>query len=213
VIVPLFPSHFSALGMLLADERHDFIRTFYVDLARADFKNLVRICEEMEQEAKSGLRHAKGAQTKIHLDIRYVGQEFFLSVPVTLAQLKKGDRTAIRKAFDKLYEHRYAHHSPDEPVELVNVRLAMIGKRPRLKFPAAEGEGRPKPVRTRKVFFSDPRKAVAAPVYARKTLGAGARIVGPALIEEHGTTTVLFEGDVCKVAPSGELIIQVRGAA
>jgi N-methylhydantoinase A len=213
VIVPLFPSHFSALGMLLADERHDFIRTFYVDLAKAEFKDLVRICEEMTEEARAGLRHDKGAQVQIHLDIRYVGQEFSLSVPVTLAQLKKGDRQAIRKAFDRLYEHRYAHHSPDEAVEMVNVRLAMVGKRPRLKFPPAEGASRPKPVRTRKVYFSDPRKPVFAPVYARKTLGAGARIVGPALIEEHGTTTVLFEGDVCKVAPSGELIIQVRGAA
>ena len=51
------------------------------------------------------------------------GQEFTLSVPVTLAQLKAGDRKAISTAFDKLYEHRYAHHSPDEPVEMVNMRL------------------------------------------------------------------------------------------
>ncbi len=63
VIVPLFPSHFSALGMLLADERHDFIRTSYADLATLDFKNLIAIHEEMAKEAMAGLRHSKGRGT------------------------------------------------------------------------------------------------------------------------------------------------------
>jgi N-methylhydantoinase A len=53
---------------------------------------------------------------------------------------------------------------------------------------------------------------VSCPVYQRADLGAGARIKGPALIEEHGTTTVLFERDSCAVARSGEIIINVGGA-
>ena len=76
VIVPLFPSHFSALGMLLADERHDFIRTVYSDLASVDLARLVSVHDEMVAEAKASLRHGKDAQYQIHLDIRYVGQEF-----------------------------------------------------------------------------------------------------------------------------------------
>src|SRR6202012_3295075 len=91
VIVPLFPSHFSALGMLLADERHDFIRTYYADLASVDFGKLIAIHDEMVSEADRGLRHAKRAERQIYLDIRYVGQEFTLPVPVTLAQLHKAD--------------------------------------------------------------------------------------------------------------------------
>ena len=51
-----------------------------------------------------------------------------------------------------------------------------------------------------------------AKVYRREELGAGAQIAGPALIQEHGTTTVLFEHDRCKVAPSGELIVTIGGA-
>src|SRR5207253_4523161 len=51
VIVPLFPSHFSALGMLVADERHDFIRTYYSDLAGVDFARLVTVYEEMRKQA------------------------------------------------------------------------------------------------------------------------------------------------------------------
>src|SRR5262249_28747282 len=124
----------------------------------------------------------------------------------------KGDRKAIRTAFDKLYEHRYAHHSPDEPVEMVNIRLAVVGKRPRLKFPRVKRGAKVLPARRRSVYFTDTRKAVACPVYEREKLGAGAGIAGPALIQEHGTTTVLFKGDACRVAQSGELIIAVGGA-
>jgi len=212
VVVPLFPSHFSALGMLLADERHDFIRTFYSDLASLNFETLVTVHDEMVAEAQAGLRHSKGAMRLVHLDLRYVGQEFTLSVPVTFAQLKKGDRSRIRAAFDRLYEHRYAHHSPEEPVEMVNIRLAVVGKRPKLNFPPVKSGQVVKPVRRRPVYFRDAAKPAVCPVYARDMLGARSRIAGPALIEEHGTTTVLDPGDICRVAASGELVISVGGA-
>ena len=212
VIVPLFPSHFSALGMLLADERHDFIRTYFSDLANVDFAALVAVYDEMNQQAQGSLRHDRDAEHQIQLDIRYVGQEFTLSVPVTLDQLKNGDRADIRKAFDALYEHRYAHHSPEEPVEVVNMRLGVIGKRTKLRFPSVAAQGAPQPALHREVYFADSKKPLRCPLYQRESLSAGARIVGPALVQEHGTTTVLFEHDECTVTPSGELVIKVKGA-
>ncbi len=208
VIVPLFPSHFSALGMLLADERHDFIRTYYGDLAEIDFGGLIKVHDEMIGEAETGLRHKRSAVRQIHLDLRYSGQEFTLPVPVTLAQLRNADRHGIRTAFDRLYDQRYAHHSPDEPVEMVNVRLAVIGKRPRLTFPRKRAGAR-QAVGRRPVYLGNADKPVACPAYARAALAAGARVKGPALIEEHGTTTVLYPGDSCRVTSSGELIIAV----
>jgi N-methylhydantoinase A len=212
VIVPLFPSHFSALGMLLADERHDFIRTFYCDLATLDFAALLQIHHDMVREASAALRHGAHAQRQIHLDLRYVGQEFTLAVPVRIEQIETGDRGGIRAAFDALYEHRYAHHSADEPVEMVNIRLAMIGKRPKLVFPHQSETGSAISSHQREVYLSDARKPLPCPVYRRAELAAASRIAGPALIQEHGTTTVLFEQDICTVAPSGELIITVGGA-
>ncbi|TMK16032.1 MAG: hydantoinase/oxoprolinase family protein, partial [Alphaproteobacteria bacterium] len=209
VVVPLFPSHFSALGMLLADERHDFIRTFYCDLATVDFAALLKIHHEMVAQASATLRHAAQAQRQIHLDLRYVGQEFTLQVPVGVEAIASGDRVGIRAAFDALYEHRYAHHSPDEPVEMVNIRLALIGKRPKPVFPRLAARGGAKPARTRAVYLAEAHKASPCPVYQRETLGAGDKITGPALIQEHGTTTVLFASDALTVAPSGELIITV----
>jgi N-methylhydantoinase A len=212
VIVPLFPSHFSALGMLLADERHDFTRTAFADLASVDFAKLVAVHDEMVKDAKASLRHAKDAAYQIHLDLRYMGQEFTLQVPVTLDQLKKGDRKAIRTAFDELYEHRYAHHSPEEPVEMVNIRLGAIGKRPKLSFPSLGATGTAAPSGEQLAYFTSAAKPLMAKVYRREELGAGAEIAGPALIQEHGTTTVLFENDICRVADSGELIITIGAA-
>jgi N-methylhydantoinase A len=212
VVVPLFPSHFSALGMLLADERHDFVRTHYSDLAGVDFAALTTIHDEMAKEALAALRDATGAELSAFLDIRYVGQEFTLSVPVTRAQLAAGARDAIRRAFDALYEHRYAHHSPEEPVEMVNIRLMVARKRVPLAFPQLPASGDLKLSHRRQVYFSDVTKPVESPVYQRDALFSGASISGPALIQEHGTTTVLFERDRCIMAPSGELIVTVGGA-
>ena len=212
VIVPLFPSHFSALGMLVADERHDFTRTHFADLAAVDFAKLVAVYEEMRKQAEASLRHKRGAEEQIQLDLRYVGQEFTLSVPVSLKQLQAGDRKAVRKAFDALYEHRYSHHSPEEPVEMVNMRLGIVGKRAKLKFPRLGKSGKAAAPRYRDVYFTDAAKPVRCPVYLREDLKAGARFAGPALVQEHGTTTVLFKGDECRVVPSGELIIKIGGA-
>src|SRR5262245_42037511 len=95
---------------------------------------------------------------------------------------------------------------------MVNIRLALIGKRPKPSFPRLPAGGGAKPARERAVYFADARKASPCPVYQRETLGAGSKIAGPALIQEHGTTTVLFAQDALTVAPSGELIITVGAA-
>jgi N-methylhydantoinase A len=212
VIVPLYPAHFSALGMLSADERHDFIRTFYADLGAVDFAALERTVAEMLAESAPALRNAKDAEHRAELDLRYVGQEFTLSVPVSGRQIKAGDRKGIRAAFDRLYERRYAHHSPGEPVEIVNVRLAVVGRRPQLKFPRLPARRAVRAQRTVRAWLGGARP-VSCPVHRREDLGAGARFKGPALVREHGTTTVLFKGDRCTVARTGELVIAVKGEA
>jgi N-methylhydantoinase A len=210
VIVPLFPAHFSALGMLAADERHDLARTFYADLAGVDFGSLRAACAEMRREALAGLRNRRDVEQRLQLDLRYVGQEFTLPVPVSGAELDAEDRSALRARFDALYGQRYAHSSTDEPVEIVNVRLAVIGKRPRMEFPRLAEGAKAQPAGTQNVFFPGSERAVPCPVYQRDRLRAGARFSGPALVREHGTTTVLPAGTECRVAETGELIVAVK---
>jgi len=208
VIIPLFPSQFSALGMLMADERHDFIRTYFADLAQLDFHLLLAVYEEMMAEAGSALQQKHDVQYEIKLDLRYVGQEFTLPVTVTLEQLNKADRQTIRAAFDEQYDLRYAHHSPEEPVEMINLRLAVTGKRTKLNLPRLAPAPESAPFTERQVYLKG-NVPVTVPVYRREVLGAGAQFVGPAIVQEDGTTTVLFEGDQCTVMETGELIIKV----
>ena len=95
---------------------------------------------------------------------------------------------------------------------MVNIRLRAIGKRPKLRFPRLGRAAAMAASHRREVYFADPKRPVRCPVYQRSGLKAGARIAGPAIIQELGTTTVLFRKDECGVAPSGELIIKVGGA-
>jgi N-methylhydantoinase A len=166
----------------------------------------------MAAGALGRLRNKSDATLETQLDIRYVGQEFTLSVPVDPAALAAGDRSGIRKAFDALYEHRYQHSSPEEPVEVVNVRVAAVGRRTPLSFPGLPGSGLATPRGSRPVYLDSVTEPVVCPIYERDKLPSGATFNGPAIVQEHGTTTVMFAGDRCTVAPTGELIIAVGAA-
>jgi N-methylhydantoinase A len=96
-------------------------------------------------------------------------------------------------------------------VEVVNVRVAAVGKRVPLAFPSIETGTQAKPARHREVYFDDTSKPSLCPVYERESLPAGVTFEGPAIVQEHGTTTVMFPGDVCTVAATGELVITVGG--
>jgi N-methylhydantoinase A len=205
VIVPNLPSHFSAVGMLLADEVHNRVRTYYAPIDTCDFAAVDRIVEELEREIRTITRNPHAEHT-LAFDLRYVGQEFSLTVPVTREQIRYARREEIRRAFDDLHERRYSHHATNEPVEMINIRLVARAKGPKLTMPATVQA--PAPCRNRLTFMmSGP--AIEAPVYRREQLPAGATVTGPALIEEYGTTTVLYAGDSLAVAATGELVITV----
>jgi N-methylhydantoinase A len=210
VIVPRFPAHFSALGMLMADERHDFTRTYYSDLQDADFSRLRKIHAEMVEESKRLLTPGIAVAHQLLLDLRYVGQEFTLPVPVSVAQLAAADPAPIRAAFDALHEQRYAHHSSAERVEMINVRVVALGKRAKLVLPPLTKGGSVARKEMRPVRFDQNDTEVECPVYSRDELPPGTGFTGPALVSEYGSTTVLFPGDDLSVAATGELVISLR---
>src|SRR6185437_9470093 len=83
VIIPQFPAHFSALGMLMADERHDLVRTYLAELNAADFDTVRKIVEDLRAFVFKLLGRTENVTTQVLFDLRYVGQEFTLPVPVT----------------------------------------------------------------------------------------------------------------------------------
>ncbi|MBL8384174.1 MAG: hydantoinase/oxoprolinase family protein [Burkholderiales bacterium] len=216
VVVPRAPGHFSAFGMLLADFRRDLVRSHFTTLEAVGLDTLAAWFAELEAPGQAALAaadlRARGVTVQRSLDMRYVGQEHAVTVELPATVFARGGKAAIKRAFDAAHEERYGRGSPGEPAEIVSIRSAVIGrmKHPTLERIARGGARPPDAARagTRRAYFEAGGWAAAA-VYRREALEAGNRIAGPALIEEHATTTVLQPGDRLVVEPFGSLDITI----
>ena len=224
VIIPRAPGHFSAFGMLLADFRRDLVRSQFVSLNDVTMPSLEAWFSELEQQGLAALAEAdlgtsKGTRKVIitrALDMRYVGQEHAVTVEMPLSAFKQRDaaagKRALKRAFDAAHEERYGRGAPGEQAEIVSIRSTVTGvmQKPKLDK-IAQGRAKPPPDSLsgqRRVYFEQ-RGWQMTPVYQREALLAGNVINGPALIEEHASTTVLQPGDTLRVEQYGNLDIAV----
>jgi N-methylhydantoinase A len=145
--------------------------------------------------------------------MRYVGQEHPVTVALPPEVFRRNSREALKARFDEEHLQRYGTCAPEEPAEIVSLRAAVTGtmRKPPLERIARGGRTPPRSaLRGRRgAYFAEAGKAVATPEYARDELRAGNRIDGPALIEEHASTTVLLPGDALRVDEYGNLVIEV----
>lgn len=211
VIIPNFPGQFSASGMLLANPRHDFVRTYYKPLDRTDFAELGRIAAELEKEARDRLHHERTADHLIemhhHLEIRYRGQDSSLPVPVDPNAYATGYAAIVHAAFNQIHQAKYGYSDTAQALEVVNAHLAATARRGLDRLPAPPGSPDPDSgVTRRRVWFDAPLDCV---VHQRDSLLPGDRLNGPAIIHEYASTTVLFPGDVARIAATAELIIHL----
>ena len=216
VVIPRAPGHFSAFGMLLADFRRDLVRSHFITLAELSLPQLDAWFGELEAEGLRTLDAAEVGTRKImvqrHLDMRYIGQEHAVTVEIPAAAFKRKNLDALKAVFDEAHRERYGRGSPNEPAEIVSLRSTVIGV---LKKPVLETirTGTRKPVASalrgqRQVYFEG-EGWLNTQVYHRDELRANNRLEGPALIEEHATTTVLQPGDRLHVDAHGNLHIDV----
>jgi N-methylhydantoinase A len=212
VIIPPMPAHFSALGMLLADLKHDYVQTFVRELAETSGAQIADAFSLLEKSAVDTLTEEGSAPEQIllrrFLDMRYRGQEYTLPVPITDDLRAVTDFGAIRSRFDQLHQEHYGHSAPKEPVMMVNLRLSALGKTenslPLAPAPRQDDGG----VRGRRpVIFED--KAMECPIYLRSGFKAGDKLDGPAVIEEVGATILVYPGDRMQVNEFGHLVIDV----
>ncbi len=217
VIVPNYPSHFSALGMLMADIKHDYVRTYYKSLDTADFNEIKNICNEMIATSKHVLESEQvplvDRSFQRFLDIRYTGQEFSLPVPIEANDIEKHDSGVIKKAFNSLHNRRYGYFAADQAVEIVNVRLTASGRRKTLEMPRIKLSAKENPLVGKRMVYLDGTNPVECSVYRREKLYPGFEIKGPAIIQEYASTTLMNKGDMAKVTDTGEIIISLREEA
>ena len=218
VLIPPQPGHFSAVGMLLADVRHDYVQTYVRDADAATPEEIEELFARMEAEgartlASEGLR-ADAVAFLRSVEMRYLGQEYTVTVPVPSRLRGPEALHEVRKRFDEAYDVRYGHAAPDEQTQIVSLRLAALGTARKPDFARLRDRpgGVPETAGARRVYFGGAWGHIECPVLRREALGAGAEAVGPAIIEEYASTTVLQPGDRVVVEPHGCLVIDVGAA-
>lgn len=212
-LVPRYPGVTSALGCTIADLRQDFVETWNVLLDGLDAGALRAAIDRLSEEGTQTVRGAgvtlEGMETVVELDMLYVGQTHTVAVPIAAAKGKAVDKTAVAAAFEAAYSATYGRLLSGIPMRLMNLRVAVVGKRPRfdLSLLAPESgttvEGA---IRGARNVYVDGAWHEAT-IFDRLALPAGAAIKGPAVLEQSDTTILIEPGLVGEVDTYGNVLI------
>ncbi len=210
-LVPRYPGVTSALGCVIADMRYDFVHTINRQLGQLDAAALAARASELTEQGRRLLARAEVAFTAedvvIEADMSYVGQTHTLAVALDAADL--GDAAQLRGAFERAYLKAYGRLLDGIAVRLLNLRLAVIGRRPKLdlKRLAPTGEGSIAAAKTgsRQMFAAG--AWADTPVYDRLALPVGAEIAGPAVLEQLDTTIIVEPGQTARVDDFGNVVL------
>jgi N-methylhydantoinase A len=199
VLIPRDASVMCAVGQLLSDLRHDFVRSYLVPLDRLDTARARRLCEEMQTKAVDTLLSEGIPRDKILLvmsaDVRYIGQFNEVQVPLNSDAWSSADIEQLVQNFHQRHEALNGYRMPSAPIEIVNLRVVGTGivDKPQIVKPASAGAHLPvTPVGYRKAFFDNQFTEVA--VYDGLQLPSGGSITGPAIVGQSTTTVIVQPG-------------------
>ncbi len=216
VLVPPSPGVTSALGLLVTDLHHDYVRTYIAPTREADLGLMRETYREFEKHAKALLQTEgvarKAVRTIREVDMRYRGQSYELRVPLPAGPLTKKRIADLDGAFFAAHRRSYGFATTTEPTEIVNLRLSAIGSVPRpkrRKIPRGAASARAALKGERPVYMDDPHKPVPTRIYDRYRLKAGNRMPGPAIVEEIDSTTLIPPGCTANVDGYGNLLIRI----
>lgn len=213
VIIPRYPGVHAALGCLLVDVRHDLQKTYLATSASAQINEIEDIFEQLEAEARELLKQEGMTGDRVELkrlmDIRYIGQwrQLAVNVPKPITTLAKA-----LEVFHAEHERQFSWSNPDQVVEIYGLRVTAIGKVPMPSFNKADnGEQAemPEPRQVRQVFFEKAGGFVDTPVYRRRDLPPGAKLRGPAIVEQLDTTTVIPVGVKARIDDYLNIIMDI----
>jgi N-methylhydantoinase B len=219
VVVPPEPGNVSAFGLLTVDVRTDHVRTDLQPHGELDLGRLAAGFEALERQATSALG-AEGfgsAQGRLErsADLRYAGQAYEVRVPVPPGDLDADSAEQVAAAFHAAHEALYGYSFPprsgkraDQRVEWVNLRVTGVGPITRPELAAHEpGDHDPSRALTgrRRVVLDTALDDV--PIYGRERLRPGDLLVGPAVVEEFGSTIPLHPGFEARVDTHLNLVI------
>ena len=219
VVVPASPGAFSAWGMLFSELRKDLSLTLLRDTRDLDAAGLNEPLQRLTAQAESFLAEVgvarEGAAFHWRADMRYLGQEHSVDVPLSPPPLDASALSGVLARFHGLHQQRYGHAHPREVVECVTIRLSVLG-------PADAPELAPHPAQR---GASDGKRTVrwrgrdrVMPVLQRSALAADMPLTEPCIVEEQTATTLVPEGWSLRVDPASASLVlrrdrRERGAA
>jgi N-methylhydantoinase A len=214
-IVPPHPGQFSAYGFILTDARVDRQRTTQLTSRRFDAKRANEVMDALVAESVGELaaqgHRPEAVEVYRGLEMRYLGQNYELELPLTFERLDEDASGRLWAAFHRAHEARFGFAIPGEVIEIVNYAVTATARTPKPEIARVEaGDGAaPEPVGRRTVWLVGGPAEI--PVYDRSRLRAGDAIAGPALVEEAASVTVLDAGHRLVVDEYGHLLIDTRG--
>jgi len=215
VLVPARPGITNALGCVVADLRHDFVRTLNRPLDGVDMAQVHAVLAAQEAEGRALIAAEKLTLTAVvpefSADMQFIGQTHLLRVALPHGT---PSRTELQQRFEAAYHARFHVDLPTIRANLVNLNCSVIGQRPlidlsRLIDPAGRrASATQAQTGSRPVWFGG---WVETPVYWRDHLPPDLALPGPAIIEQMDTTIVVAPGDHVRADATGNLIITIGG--
>jgi N-methylhydantoinase A len=215
VLVPPAPGATSALGLLLSDVKHDYLRSRLSNVEEVSPDEANAVFDELRAAGCAQLAEEGFAPDAIRLryflDMRYAGQGYENPVPIDDVPLT--DLAQYRHRFDLIHRECHGHNAPGQPVEIVSYRVEAFGLVPRIELarlePAESSQADEARVGYRQAVFTSMAQG-QVPVYDRARLKAGHHFDGPAIVEQYDATTVVCPEQTVEVDTLGNLLIRTR---
>ena len=211
VLVPRTAGALSALGLLISDVGYDYSQSMVRPWGAVDAATVAGAFADLRAEGDDELAGEGIAPERREFervaDLRYAGQSFDVSVPVPEGEIDADALETIEERFHDRHESRYGHADPEEPVELVTLRLHARGvvDSPSTAAVSTAGTVADAVAERREVRFDG--DAYDVPIYDRALLPAGGAFDGPAVVEGPESTVVLRPGQSAGVDPDGTLVV------
>ena len=221
VVIPPAPGAFSAIGLVGTDIKREYVRTWYRRLDQVDAGEMQSIYAQMESVASAMLERAGIAPENRELtrsaDVRYVRQAYELNVAVAPESAPESASASadgeilesIAADFHRKHDRTYGHANPDEPVQVVTLRVTATGRLGTLTL-SHTSTGGPSEKARREVWFKSHGRQLS-PVHARDRLALGQTLEGPAIVESFDATLVLAPG-WCMEVREGDFLFLSRAS-
>jgi N-methylhydantoinase A len=214
IIIPLYPGYFSAWGMLATEPRRDFVQTALTRDADMSAQRIEELFAGLGREAADYFRDQDGVAAdalnfEFGIDLRYLGQEHWVTVPVAREGLSID---GILRDFHIAHERAYTFLLDDTPVEFVNFRLTATARVPRPEVKPLNGDGRSAEAAAkgiRSVHYGEDGRHDAR-IFERALLPAGFEAEGPLIVEEPSSNSIVHPGQKLRVDELGFLHISNR---